>query len=263
VYIDTSAYTRVPRRGVSNGCLIGNGGANAPQKFWLFRPSGDNWDLIRSGSDLKNSLTDWFTQRYAEQVLCFNTGASENGNVEITDEIPIPPCNGKNTNFFVSADPVVSIDDVRLVVNGTEYDLPAGGYDYDATVVDGEYTGEIVLNEAPQRRSKIYVDYTMDALSAAFRDIVSDDVALVMLAGETDIDNLRRLVNHLDLACASWRFRIGVGMLEQGQDLTGDYLEYPSLLASENMILVSHNSEDDAAAGFAGYVSSLKPWQDP
>lgn len=261
VVLSTEAHWQPPFRSVGNGCLIGNGGASAPASFWLTRPSGSNYGTIATDSDLKNAVDIWFSQRNAERVFCINTG-SVNAAARL-DEMPRPLPDGEETVFFVSASPVESIDAVSIVRSATEYELPEAGYTYEAEQVGGLYTGRVTITPAPERSDIIWVDYTIDALSNAFRLAMSEDVQFVVLCNETNITNLEYLERHVDLAFASIRFRMGVAMLPQGQTLTGTYRSYPQTLSSDNMILVAHNSPDDAAAAFAGVLSGLRVFDDP
>jgi len=261
VLLNTDAYWQPPYRSVGNGCLIGNGGPNAPQKFWLTRPSGSDFDLLSTGSDLRNSVTTWYKQRNARNVLCINTGSINA--MSLLDEVPRPMPTGLITDFFVPATPVQSIDDVTLIIGTNTYDLPAGGYTYTASQVGGQYTGEVVITPAPPRGTRIYVDYTADALPMALRECMSDDVQIVVLCNNTTLTDLQMLADHVDLAFASNRFRMGSAMLPQSQTLTGVWRNWSVSLSSENMMLCSHNSSEDAAAGYAGMVSGLRVFDDP
>jgi len=183
--------------------------------------------------------------------------------MSITDEVPRPIPTGDITEFFVSATPVQSIDGVTLVIGTNTYDLPAGGYSYTPTQIGGQYTGEITITPAPPRGTRIYVDYSIEALPAALKMSMSEDVQLVVLCNETNLTNLQMLADHVDLAFASARFRMGVAMLPQGQTVSGSYRSWPTDLATENMMLVMHNSSEDAAAGYAGALSGLRVFDDP
>jgi len=261
VILSTEAYWQPPFRSVGNGCLIGNGGGSVPESFWLRRPNGSIYDAIAAGSDLKNGLDAWFSQRNAERVLCINTGSVNAASV--LDQVPRPLPDGSQTTFFVAANPVQSIDAVTIIRNTTEYDLPEGGYSYVALQSGGEYTGQVTITPAPERGDIIYVDYTVDALSNAFRLSMTEDVQFVVLCNETNLTNLDYLQRHVDLAFASIRFRMGVAMLPQSQTLTGTYRNWPQTLSSDYMILVAHNSSDDAAAAFAGVLSGMRVFDDP
>jgi hypothetical protein len=262
VDLNTEAFFQAPFRSQGNGCLIGNGGPNAPQTFWLTRPTGSDYNLMTVGSDLKDSVDTWYGQRNAERVYCINTGSVNAASV--VDETPRPSPDGTETTFFISSSPVISIDAVSIDIDGTVFDLPAGGYSFVASQdASSNFTGEIVISPPPPSGSRIFVDYSMDALQNALRLSMSQDVQILVLCNNTTLTDLQTLATHLDLAFASLRFRMGVSMLPKGQELTGSYRTWPRDLATENMMLVSHNSTEDAAAGYAGALSGIRVFDDP
>jgi hypothetical protein len=262
--LDTNALWQAAFRSAGNGALIGAGGTSTPTKFWLtMGPRGTNYNAIETDSDLKNAVDDWYSQRGSAKVCCVNlSGYSSNG-MSIIDETPRPLPDGTIDTFFVSANPVISFDQITIIENGNEYELPEGGYTYELQQVDGVYTGTFTVDPIPSRSALIYVDYTMDALTGALRDIMTEDVQFVILANETGLDNLQTLRRHVDLAFSCGRYRMGVAMLPQNQRLTGTYRNYPQQLASENMILLGHTTTNDMAACYAGALSGIRVFDDP
>ncbi|MHC1591776.1 MAG: hypothetical protein ACXQS8_06805 [Candidatus Helarchaeales archaeon] len=255
VFVDTTAGFQPATRSTSTGGIIGEASSAPTGKFLLTKPSGSEFDMITVGSPLYNAIVSFYKQPNTRECWCIRMPSA---NEVITGMVPSPAPNGTRTTFQLPQANITSISDLR--VDGTSYTYVG------ASPGPGEFSasltaGTVTLGEAPASGSTIEVDYEIDALQSAFRALRNEDISFLMIAGQQTLSTYMKLVDEVELASASGRYRMAVMSLPEGQALTREldsegyfYSDWPLYLQSPRAILVAHKiplstvNEDPAAA---------------
>jgi len=254
VFRDTTAGFQPATRSVSRAGIIGSSESGPSKKFLLTKPSGDEFDSITIGSNLYNAINSFYKQPNTRECWCVRL---DSVNKHITASVPSPLPNGIKKQFQLPNANVTSIDAVRIDGNAYSY--------VGSSPSTGEYTaslsaGTITFGNAPETSSIIEVDYSIDALQSAYSQLRNEDIAFLILAGDQPLSKYLTLLDEVELASASGRYRMAIHSLPEGQSLTRDfddegyrYSDWPTYLQSERSILVAHkiplNDVNEDASG--------------
>jgi hypothetical protein len=234
-----------------NGGVIGDGENTLlpSQPFLLTKPSGSNFDLISEDSELYQAVTDFFSQPNTNTLWVMNS-PSEGATIE--DEAILPIDDTDDRLFQIRSTNFESLNSVYEMASGTYQEVDASEY-----AVDTE-TGIVTFTDA--QTNNLYANYTVDAYGYALKQMMSKDIQIIFKAGETNLTNLQRLIDHAELASSCQRFRMAFGMMPSGQALDSDWLSDLAGLRSNRFAYIAHKCEDsDAAACVAGTACGKLP----
>jgi len=237
----------------SNAGVLGDGmNTELPSEpFLLTKPSGDNFDKINTASPLYQAVVDYFSQPNTTNLWVMNT-PSEGAKISHEPMIPISDTNDKQ--FQIQTTNIDSIDGIYEMKDNTLTLVDPSEYSANLT------TGVVTFTSA--KTSDMYATYNIDALGYGLKKLRDKDIQVEFIAGETNIENLQRLIDEVELASACQRFRIAVGMMPSGQILDSTYLGHLSSLRSHRFVYVAHKCTDtDAAAAVAGAICGNEPNQ--
>jgi hypothetical protein len=235
----------------ANGGVLGNGenAALPSDPFLLTGPSGDNYDLIGTDSELKQAVDDFYSQPRTTNLYVQNL-PSEGTLIQGEPMIPISGTDRKQ--WQVRSTKLESLVEINKMTSSGLVDITGDEASYDLTL--GTVTYDTEMND------DLYIDYRIDALTYGLKKLASKDVQVVFKANETNIDNLQKVVDHAELASATQRFRMGIGMMPSGQVLDKTWLGYIPSLKSHRFAYIAHKcDETDAAAAAAGKICGNVP----